>query len=125
AFGCRLGRRGALPFQRLAVLVLPHPRSGRLGKGTVFAGHGIQCGLVEVAALVAEAALHRRVALAGVDELNLALAVLGLAVGDHPDEGADAGVVEHLLRQGDDGLELVALDDPAPNLALTAAGAAS
>jgi len=45
--------------------------------------------------------------------------VVGLAVGDHPDEGADAGVVEHLFGQGDDGFELVALDDPAADLALS------
>jgi hypothetical protein len=54
----------------------------------------------------------------------LPLRCFGLAVGDHPDEGADAGVVEHLLGQGDDGFELVALDDPAADLALAAAGAA-
>jgi hypothetical protein len=64
------------------------------------------------------------VALAGVDELDPALAVVGLAVGDHPDEGADTRVVEHLLGQGDDGFKLVALDDPAADLALAAAGAA-
>ena len=64
----------------------------------MFAGDGIKRGLIEIAALVAKATLHRRPALAGVDQLNLAFAVGGLAVGDHPDEGADTRVVEHLLR---------------------------
>ena len=90
----------------------------------MFAGDLIDHGRVEETALVAQAALHGRVALAGIDELDLAPAVLGLAVGDHPDEGADTGVVEHLLGQGDDGFELVALDDPAADFALAAAGAA-
>jgi hypothetical protein len=60
----------------------------------------------------------------GVDELDLALAVLGLAVGEHPDVGGDAGVVEHVQRQGDDGLEPVVLDDPAADVALALAGVA-
>ena len=60
----------------------------------------------------------------GVDELHLALAVLGLAVGEHPDVGGDAGVVEHVQRQGDDGLQPVVLDDPAADVALALAGVA-
>jgi hypothetical protein len=50
--------------------------------------------------------------------------VLGLAVGEHPDVGGDAGVVEHVQRQGDDGLEPVVLDDPAADVALALAGVA-
>ena len=42
----------------------------------------------------------------------------GLAVGQHPDIGGDAGVVEHVQRQGDDGFEPVVLDDPAADIAL-------
>ena len=60
----------------------------------------------------------------GVDELHLAPAVLGLAVGEHPDVGGDAGVVEHVQRQGDDGLQPVVLDDPAADVALALAGVA-
>ena len=104
--------------------VVEHAAGLAVRHGTVFAGDGVERGLIEVAALVTQAALHRRVARAGVDELDPALAVGGLAVADHPDEGADAGVVEHLLGQGDDGFEHVALDDPAPDVALAAAGTA-
>ena len=54
----------------------------------------------------------------------LPLRALLLAVGDDPDVSADAGVVEHLLRQGDDGFEPVVLDDPLADFALAAARAA-
>lgn len=56
-----------------------------------------------------------------VDELNLALAALFLAVGQHPDERANARVVEHLFRQRDDGLHQVVLDHIAAGVALAAA----
>jgi len=90
----------------------------------VFAGDRVDGGLVQVAALVALAALHRTPALAGIDQLDLALAVRLFAVGHHPHKGADAGVVKHLLRQGNDRFQLVAFDDPAADFALAAAGAA-
>ena len=47
-----------------------------------------------------------------------------LAVGEHPDVGGDAGVVEELVGQGDDGLQPVVLDDPLADVALAAAGIA-
>ena len=56
-----------------------------------------------------------------VDQLHLAAAVLGLAVREHPDVGRDAGVVEHVQRQGDDRLEPVVLDDVAADVALALA----
>ena len=62
--------------------------------------------------------------LARVDELDLALPVLGLTVRHDPDVGVDAGVVEELVGQRDDGFEPVVLDDPAADLALARAGAA-
>ena len=40
----------------------------------------------------------------------------------HPDVGGDAGVVEHVQREGDDGLQPVILDDPATDVALSLAG---
>ncbi len=64
------------------------------------------------------------VPLGGVDELHLAAPVGGLAVGEHPDVGGDAGVVEHVERQGDDRLQPVVLDDPAADVALALAGVA-
>ena len=89
----------------------------------MFAGDRVDGGLGQIPALVAQAALHRAPALAGIDQLDLALAVGLFAVGHHPHEGADAGVVKHLLRQGNDCFQLVAFNDPAPDLALAAAGA--
>ena len=47
-----------------------------------------------------------------------------LAVGEHPDVGGDAGVVEELVRQRDDCLEPVVLYDPAADVALASAGVA-
>ena len=60
----------------------------------------------------------------GVDELHLAFARSGLPVADDPDVGADAGVVKHVGRQADDGLDEVVLQDVAADLALAAARAA-
>ncbi len=114
---------GAHPFG--ATFGRPNRRSCRfVGHRAVLAGDLGNGGLVQIAAFVAEAALHRRPALAGVDQLNLALAVRLLAVAEHPDEGADAGVVEHLLGQGDDGFQPVVFDDPAADFAFAAARAA-
>ena len=59
----------------------------------------------------------------GVDELHLTCAILRLAVGEHPDVGGNAGVVEHVQREGDDGLEPVVLDNPAADVALALASA--
>ena len=50
--------------------------------------------------------------------------MLRLPVGEHPDIGGDAGVVEHVERQGDDRLQPVVLDDPAADVALALAGIA-
>lgn len=46
--------------------------------------------------------------------------LLRLAVGQDPDIGGDARVVEQLVGQGDDGLQQVVLDDPLPDVALAA-----
>jgi hypothetical protein len=78
----------------------------------------------QLAVLLAEVLAQRLEPLGGVDELHLAPAVLRLAVGQHPDVGGDAGVVEHVERQGDDGLQPVVLDDPAADVALALAGVA-
>src|SRR6266566_2169431 len=80
--------------------------------------------LADLATLVAEATAHGNVKLARVEELDLALAALLLAVGDDPDIGADPGVVEHLLGQGDEGFEPVVLDDPLADVALARTRAA-
>jgi hypothetical protein len=51
----------------------------------------------------------------------LAFAVLRLAVGKHPYVGGDAGAVEEIERQGDDGFEPIVLDNPAADVALALA----
>ena len=61
------------------------------------------------------------VKVAGVDELHLALALLGFLVGQNPDVGGDAGVVEQVVRQLDDGFEQVVLDEVAADVALATA----
>src|SRR5690606_14127216 len=58
------------------------------------------------------------------DELDLAPAGGGLPIADDPDVGADAGVVEHVGGQADDGFDEVVLQHMAPDLALAAARAA-
>ena len=80
--------------------------------------------LAELAVFLAQVLAQRPVPLGGVDQLHLALAMLWLAVGEHPDVGGDAGVVEHVERQGDDCLQPVVLDDPAADVALALAGVA-
>ena len=75
-------------------------------------------------ALAAQALAHLLPEAARVDELHLALAVRGLAVAHDPDIGRDAGVVEHVRGQPDDGLQEVVLDDVAADFALAAARAA-
>src|SRR5690606_20361266 len=68
----------------------------------------------ELAVLLAEVLAQRLVPARRIDELHLALAVLRLAVGEHPDVGRDAGVVEHVERQGDDSLQPVVCEHLVP-----------
>ena len=60
----------------------------------------------------------------GVYELDFASAVGGFAVGEHPDVGGDAGVVEHVQGQGDYGFKPVVFYDPATDVAFALAGVA-
>ncbi|MNL67463.1 hypothetical protein D3C87_1920510 [compost metagenome] len=55
--------------------------------------------------------------------MHLALARGGLVVADDPHISADAGVVEHVGRQADDGLAQIILQHVTPDFALAAAGA--
>jgi hypothetical protein len=56
--------------------------------------------------------------LAGVDEHHAPAMVGGLLVSQQPDVGKDAGVVEKLVGQHDDGVEPVVLQNPAADFAL-------
>ena len=84
----------------------------------MFPGQIIDDFFSEVPSLVPQTSAHRHPAFPGVDELDLAFAFFLLPVGDHPDEGADPGIVEHLFRKCHDGFQPVVLDDPAPYFAL-------
>ena len=56
--------------------------------------------------------------------MDLFLAGLVLPVGEDPEVGGDAGVVEELFGQGDDGLQPVVLDDPAADFTFAGTGVA-
>jgi len=59
-----------------------------------------------------------------VDQLHFALARRRFAVGDDPDVGSDAGIVEKLLRERDQGFEQIVLQNKPADLAFAAAGIA-
>ncbi len=80
----------------------------------------VLCG--KLAVLLAHVLAKRLIPLGGVDELNLVFAVLGLSVGEHPDVGRNAGVIEHVQRQSYDCFKPVVLDYPAADVALTLTG---
>ncbi len=73
-------------------------------------------------AFVAQALAHFMIKLAGIDKLNLALAVSFLLIGDDPDIGADAGIVKKLIRHGDDRFQPVVFDDPSADIGFTTSG---
>ena len=59
-----------------------------------------------------------------IDQLHLSSAVRALVAGQNEDINADVGVIEKLGRQGNNGLNQIFLQHPAPDLALTAGGSA-
>src|SRR5699024_2644664 len=70
-------------------------------------------------ALVIETFLHTPAKVRAINQLHLAAPLRSLAVGNQPDIGEDAGVVEELIGQRDDGIEPVVLDNPAANIRWT------
>src|ERR1035437_11076839 len=78
----------------------------------------------ELAVLLPEVLSQRREPPTGVDQLDLALAILRLPVGQNPDVGRDAGVVEHVKWQLADGFYPVILQNPPADVALALAGVA-
>ena len=70
----------------------------------------------EFASLVAELLAHLDVEVGGVDELDFTLSLFGLVVVQHPDIGSNPGVVEHVIRQRDDGINEVCLEYPSPDI---------
>src|SRR6266702_2265374 len=78
----------------------------------------------DFAAFVAQAFAHLHPEVSGIDELHFTSSLLLFAVGEYPDIGGNACVVEKLLGQGNNSLEPIILHHPAANLALTAASIA-
>ena len=84
-------------------------------------GDGSNMLVAHLLALGAEALAHLAPERTGIDELHLALAMRRLAVRDDPDIGGNAGVVEHIGRQADDGLDQIVLQHVAADFALARA----
>lgn len=76
------------------------------------------------AVFLTEIFAQRTFDLCGVDELHLATTARLFAIGDNPNEGADAGVVETLFGHGDDGFEEVVFDEIAAEVAFATASIA-
>ena len=91
-----------------------------VGEVAMDSGQVVDLELGEFVALVTEAAAHLLEHLPSVDELHFACTVRFFAVGQHPDIGGDAGVVEHLVGQGHNRLQPVVLDDPPADFAFAA-----
>jgi hypothetical protein len=62
---------------------------------------------------------------AGVYQLDFALALRRFSVREYPYIGSDAGVVEHVGWQSDDGFEVIVFEHPATNFAWSATGGTS
>ena len=75
-------------------------------------------------AFIAQTLAHLLPEAGGVYQLQLAFAVFGLAVAEYPDIGADAGVVEHVGRQANDGFDQIVFQHVAANFAFAGTRAA-
>ena len=88
--------------------------AGTVGRKRIMLAGDVGDGvLVQKLALAAERFAHWRMHGGGVNQLHFAFAIPGFVVGQHPHVGADAGVVEQVVRQRDDGLKPVVFHDPA------------
>src|SRR5262249_1170556 len=76
----------------------------------------------EFVALVAKALFHLLEMPRTLDQLPLAAPVLRFAVSDQPQISVNARIVEKLIRQRDDGVEPIVLDDPTADIAFAGAG---
>src|SRR5690606_27576265 len=87
-------------------------------KIAVDSGDLIDMLLAELVPLLSQRPPHLLIKVNRVNELDLALPLRTLAVGQDPDVRCDARVVEKLVRQGNDCLQPVVLNDPAADLTL-------
>src|SRR6185437_3141805 len=95
-------------------------------EGAVYANYILDLRFRHVSTLITETSLAvltaaRRPNVASVEKLHLALAPFRLSVSDYPNVSADTCVVEHRLRQSDNGLEPVVLQQPLSNFTLSRA----
>ena len=95
-----------------------------LFKGEVGVADALDVFRREFAVFLAEILAEGLEPLSSVDELNLAFAVFGLAVGEHPDVSGDAGVIEKVEREGDDGFDPIVFNEPAADVAFALASVA-
>ena len=78
----------------------------------------------QLAVLFAEVLAQRFEPLGCVDKLDLPGAARRFPVGEHPYVSGDAGVVEHVQRQRDNGIQPVVFDQPTADVAFALAGVA-
>ncbi|MNR38750.1 hypothetical protein D3C85_1568810 [compost metagenome] len=84
-------------------IAVQHPLDGLEGK--VGAGDLVNMLGGEFAVLVAKVFAQLAEQQVGVDQLHAAAPAGGFGIGQQPDIGGDAGVVEQVVRQLDDGVE--------------------
>ena len=78
----------------------------------------------QLAVFVAHVLTERRFHRSGIDQLDFSLAAFLFFVGEYPDIGANPRVVEHILRQSDNGFYQVVFNHISASIALSAAGIA-
>ncbi len=120
AFQAQRALDGDLPVAEV-LGVEPFRLGGFLRLAQIQAEDAGNVGVSQFAVLLAKVAAQRLEPLRCVDQLHAAFAVFGFLVGQYPDVGGDAGVVEDVERQGDDGLQPVVFQYPAADVALALA----
>ena len=118
AFQSQRALDGDLPVAEV-LGVEPFRLGGFLCLAEVEVDDALEVCVREFTVLLAEIAAQRLEPLRCVDQLHLATPRFGLLVGQHPDVGGDAGVVEDVQRQGDDGFEPVVFQYPTADIALS------
>ena len=136
-FGAELGAAtvgafdGDLVITEIAVVEDPRRDADRVAvsvqvaldrlEGQVGGNDGVDLLGREFAVLVAQVLAQLAIHQVGVDQLHAAPPRRGLGVGQQPDVGGDASVVEQVIRQLDDGVQQVVFDDVAADVGFAAA----
>ena len=101
--------------------VEPFRLGGFLRLAEVDVDDSLDVSIREFTILLAEIAAQRLEPATCIDQLHFVTTRFGFLVGQHPDIGGDAGVVENVERQGDDGLQPVVLQHPTADVTLALA----